>query len=100
MPQAGCNWNGEITSFFMDYRMTQIREDLCLFAIIVKGEIVILASFYVDDIPMGFKTDDNKIAFIADRKARYDVTIIGVHSTLLGITLEWTKANPAHAYYD
>ena len=81
----------------MDYDMMQVREDLCLFALIVEGEIVILASLYVADIPMGFKTDDHEIAFIADRKTRYDVTVIGVHSTLLGITLKWTKANPAHA---
>ena len=100
MPQVGYNWNGEITSFFIDYGITQVREDLCLFAPIVEEEIVILASLYVADIPMGFKTDDHEIAFIADLKARHDVTVIGVHSTLLGITLEWTKANPAHAYYD
>ena len=61
MPQAGYNWNGEITSFFMDYGMTQVREDLCLFALIVEGEIVILASLYVENIPMGLKPTTTKL---------------------------------------
>ena len=100
MPQSGQNWNIDITSFFIEYGMMQVREDLCLFALIVEGEIVVISSLYVDDIPSGFKTDDHEKAFIAALSARYDVTIIGLPSTLLGITLDWTKKNPADAHYD
>jgi hypothetical protein len=99
MPQSGRNWNCDITSFFVDYGMTQVREDLCLFALIVEGEIVILASLYVDDIPVGFKTEKYEKDFFVALEARYDVTVIGVPSILLGITLGWTKTNPEDTYY-
>ena len=52
--------------------MTQVREDLCLFALIVEGEIKILASLYVDDIPVGFKTEQYENNLVAVLKAPPD----------------------------
>ena len=99
MPQAGFNWNGDITNFFISYEMTQVREDLCLFVLIIDGEIVIIASLYVDDILIGFRNDEYESAFIAAHKARYDVAVIGVSSTLLVITFDRINKYPEDAYH-
>jgi len=100
MPQAGRNWNGVITQFFISYGMVQVREDLCLFILFVNGEIAIIIAIYVDDILAGFKNQKYKDDFLVALNSKYDVKLIGVPSMLLGLGLTWTKAKPEDLYYN
>ena len=61
LKQAGRNWNSKCFSYFIDkLGFIQLRNDLCVYILVVNEKLVAVIALYVDDIILGFDTEDRK----------------------------------------
>ena len=98
LPQSGRNWNMLFVGFIISMGFKQMREDLCLFILVIDGKIVALIALYVDDLLIGTDTDEREVWLIAMLKSRFDIKVIGLPSLLLGISMKWEPI-PGERYF-
>ena len=99
LPQAGRNWNTLISDFLINLKFVRLREDLCVYALFVGGKIVIILALYVDDLLLGFDTEERELWFVAIISARFTTTVIGLPTNILGLGITWTPI-PGQIYFN
>ena len=99
MPQASRNWNSAATTWLVDVMgFTQLREDLCLFALFIDGLLVGVAALYVDDLIAGFDSEERAEWFEKHFDARFRTKKIGLPSNVLGLKILW-ETIPGELYF-
>jgi hypothetical protein len=90
MPDSGRNWNQLFSFLLVTFEFIPLREDLCLFVLFVNGKIVALIVIYVDDVLAGFDSEARRDWFLTIISGRFNVKVLGIPNTLLGLNLKWT----------
>jgi hypothetical protein len=98
LKQSGRNWNKLISSFLISIKFIALREDLCIFVLFIDGKLVAIIAIYVDDLLLGFDSIERRDWFIALLSARFTTKVIGLPTSLLGLSLKWTPI-PGELFY-
>jgi hypothetical protein len=90
LKQAGRNWNSKCSSYFIDeLGFIQLRNDLCVYILVVEGKLVGVIALYVDDIILGFDTEDRKHWFVTNICNKFSTKVIGLPKNVIGLSLTW-----------
>ena len=90
LKQAGRNWNSKCSSYFIDeLGFIQLRNDLCVYILVVNEKLVAVIALYVDDIILGFDTEDRKQWFITNICSKFSTKVIGLPKNVIGLSLTW-----------
>ena len=88
LKQAGRNWNSKCSSYFIDeLGFIQLRNDLCVYILIVGNKLVAIIALYVDDIILGFDTEDRKHWFVTNICSKFSTKVIGLPKNVIGLSL-------------
>ncbi|GMF31060.1 unnamed protein product [Phytophthora fragariaefolia] len=83
-------WNVELNKFLVDYGLIPTREDACVYIHPTNNLIMLI---YVDDIPIGYKSDKSMMNLMQALQTKYGVKDLGNVQWFLGvwITMETTR---------
>jgi hypothetical protein len=87
LKQAGRNWNSKCSSYFIDeLGFIQLRNDLCVYILVVNEKLVAVIALYMDDIILGFDTEDRKHWFSTNICSKFSTKVIGLPN-VIGLSL-------------
>jgi hypothetical protein len=99
LKQAGRNWNSKCSSYFVnELGFVQLRSDLCVYILVESNKVVGVIALYVDDIILGFDTEDRKQWFVTNICSKFSTKIIGIPKNVIGLSLTWEPI-PGKLYY-
>jgi len=98
LPQSGRNWNSAVSNFLIDYGFVQLREDLCVYVLFEKNQLIVVITLYVDDFLIGCKSIKHQEAFTTKMCNTFKTKIIGLPTAIVGLKLQW-EAIPNQLYF-